>query len=92
MRLIHVLPLTFALAACGTPADRWEKAGAGPSAVNEAMQECRIASRLSPEPHLGTPTPRTTGTPGMDRMEDRDGREAAQFQQCMLGKGYSTKR
>ena len=48
------------------------------------------ASRMAPEP---APTPRTTmGTPGIDRIEERDGREAAQFQQCMTSKGYAAKR
>ena len=87
--VVLLLPLA---AACASNAPQWERAGASPSATSEAMQECRMASRMAPEPALGTPTPRSMGTPGMDRMEERDGREAAQFQKCMMDKGYSVTR
>jgi hypothetical protein len=93
MKPISVLLMLPLAAACASGAPQWEKAGVSPSATNEAMQECRMASRMAPEPALGTPTPRTTmGTPGIDRIEERDGREAAQFRQCMTAKGYAAKR
>ena len=42
---------------------------------------------------LGVVTPRESlGTPAMDRIEDRDAREAQLVQTCMQGKGYSAMR
>ena len=55
------------------------------------FSQCRVAARLSPQPHVGSPTPHTMGTPGMDRIEDRDVNEAARFRKCMQDQGYSAK-
>jgi hypothetical protein len=84
----------LALAACAAPEPNWEKPGASQSAVDEAMQQCRMEVRMSPEQHLGTPRPHSSGspyTPGMERLETRDQEIAQRFQKCMTGKGYSIK-
>ena len=79
------------LTGCAAPVTQWEKPGASLTAVDEAMQACRVAARLSPQPRMGSPTPHTMGTPGMDRIEDRDANEAARFRKCMQDQGYSAK-
>jgi hypothetical protein len=84
--------LVMLLAACSSAAPRWEKPGAGAGAVDEAMQDCRVQASLSPQQHLGAPTPRSGGTPAIDRIEDRQSREAQQFQKCMQDRGFSIKR
>jgi hypothetical protein len=84
--------LVLALAACSSAAPQWEKPGAGASAVDEAMQDCRVQASLSPQQHKGAPTPRAGGTPAIDRIEDRQSREAQQFQGCMQGRGFSIRR
>jgi hypothetical protein len=90
MKSIRTWLPVLALAACAAPATpRWEKPGASPTAVDEAMQECRVQARLAPQPSPGSPTPRSTV---IDRIEDRDAREAEHFQKCMRDKGYSAKR
>jgi len=78
------------LTGCAAPVTQWEKPGASPTAVDEAMQQCRVETRLAPQQHL-PPTPRTMGTPGMDRLESRDADEAARFRKCMQDRGYSAK-
>jgi hypothetical protein len=89
-RSVLVALIVF-LPACAAPPAHWEKAGASQTAVDEAMQQCQVQSRLSPQQHRG-PTPRTTGTPGMDRVQSRDADEAEQVRKCMLDKGYSQTR
>jgi hypothetical protein len=97
MRLSRQLwVLSFTLAACASPA-HWDKPGAGPIAVDEDMQQCRMQARLSPEAHREPLGPRSglggAGTSAaIDRMEDRDAREAQLIQKCMMDKGYSAKR
>ena len=82
------------LAGCAAPEPIWEKPGASQSAVDEAMQQCRTEVRMSPQQHLGTPRPHSSGspyTPGMERLENRDTEELQRYQKCMTGKGYSIK-
>jgi len=88
MRVILVL----ALAACSSPVPQWEKPGAAQSAVDEAMQECRVQASLSPPQHVGAPLARSGGTPALERIDDRHAREAQQLQKCMLEKGFSIRR
>lgn len=79
-------------AACGGPA-RWEKPGATQAAIEQDTQDCRMQARLAPEAHpvpLSSPT--GLGTPPAERIEDREAREAQQFQICMRAKGYSARR
>jgi hypothetical protein len=90
MALRAALVLIVFLAGCAAPVTQWEKPGASQAAVDEAMQQCRVEARLSPQQHL-PPTPRTMGTPGMDRIQSRDADEAEQFQKCMRDRGYSAK-
>lgn len=83
------------LAACAAAEPIWEKPGAGQSAVDEAMQQCRVEVRMAPQQHLGTPRPHSPNspyTPGMERLEDRDSQDVQRFQKCMTDKGYSLKR
>jgi hypothetical protein len=85
----------LSLAACAAaPEPNWEKAGAGQSAVDEAMQQCRTEVRMAPQQHLGTPRPHSSGspyTPGMERLETRDTEDVQRFQTCMTGKGFTLK-
>jgi hypothetical protein len=83
------------LAACAAPEPIWEKPGASQGAVDEAMQQCRTEVRMAPQQHLDTPRPHSPNspyTPGMERLEDRDGPDVQRFQKCMTDKGYSLKR
>ena len=82
----------LALGACAAPAPQWEKPGASQTAIDEAMQRCRVQGSLAPQPHLGAPVSRGGGTPVLDRIDDRQSREAQQFQTCMQEKGFSLKR
>ena len=82
------------LAACAAPEPIWEKPGASQTAVDEAVQQCRTEVRTAPQQHLGTPRPHSSGspyTPGMERLETREGEDVQRFQKCMTGKGYSLK-
>jgi hypothetical protein len=84
----------FALSACAAPEPIWEKSGASQSAVDEAVQQCRTEVRMTPQQHLGTPRPHSSGspyTPGMERMDNRDSEDLQRFQKCMTGKGFSLK-
>lgn len=84
--------LSAALAACAAPSPaQWEKPGASQTAVNETMQECRVQARLASEPAIRARDPETPGAL-MVQLEERDAREAQQFQICMQAKGYSAKR
>ena len=93
MRLSHLASAAaIALAACSAPTAQWEKPGASIVAIDEDLQQCRMQARISPQT-LGAPTPRESlGTPGMDRIEQRDAHEAQQVQKCMTAKGYSAMR
>jgi len=79
----------FALAACAAPA-QWEKSGADPAATSNDTQQCREQARLAQPPPLQARAPDFSGQSVMsnDMREDREAREAQQFQLCMQGKGY----
>lgn len=92
MRTPHVWMLLPLLAACAGNAPTWQKPGASESALNEDLQQCRVQARLSPDPSiLASPSPQTSGTPMMDRGQERDAKEAQQIRTCMQAKGYSLK-
>jgi hypothetical protein len=82
------------LAACAADAPTWQKTGASESAINEDLQQCRVQARLSPDPSiLATPAVQNSGTPMIDRGQERDAKEDQQVRACMQAKGYSlTKR
>jgi len=90
MKSIWVCLPVLLLTACAAPVTQWEKPGASLTAVDDAMQQCRMDARLAPQPHLG-PSPHSMGTPALDRIEDRDVNEDARFRKCMQDKGYSAK-
>jgi len=79
------------LAACAAGAPQWDKPGAGQAAIDEDLQKCRVEARLAPQQRIG-PSPLSSGTPMMDRGQDRDAEEAQLVRKCMEGKGYSVKR
>jgi hypothetical protein len=82
------------LAACAANAPTWQKAGAGESAINEDLQQCRVQARLAPDPSIfASPAVQNSGTPMIDRGQERDAKEDQQVRACMQAKGYSlTKR
>jgi len=90
MKSIWVCLPVLLLTAGAAPVTQWEKPGASLTAVDDAMQQCRMDARLAPQPHLG-PSPHSMGTPALDRIEDRDVNEDARFRKCMQDKGYSAK-
>jgi len=79
----------FALAACAAPA-QWEKSGADQAATSNDTQQCREQARLAQPPPLQARAPDFSGQSVMsnDMREDREAREAQQFQLCMREKGY----
>ena len=78
------------LAACAGNAPTWQKAGASENALNEDLQQCRVQSRLSPDRSiLASPSPQTSGSPMLDRGQERDANEDQQIRACMQAKGYS---
>jgi hypothetical protein len=92
MRLLHhAWVAAILLAACSAPTAKWEKAGAGASAVSEDLQQCRVEARLSPEPRTAAGPRGALGNP-MERAEERDAQEAQRIQKCMTAKGYSAVR
>ena len=93
MRAPYVWMLFPLLAACAAGnAPTWQKAGASESAVNEDLQQCRVQARLSPDPSiLAAPSPHTSGTPMIDRGQERDAKENQEIRACMQKKGYSLK-
>jgi hypothetical protein len=91
MNLIRTLFPALALAACSS-APQWERAGASQTQLDEDLQQCRVKSALSPEPRIGSLSPSGTGTPAMERAEQRDAKEAVLFDKCMQDKGYRAKR
>jgi hypothetical protein len=78
-----------ALAACTSSAPRWEKPGASQTAVDEALQDCRVKARLNPQQRIGAHERPGSGTPGIDRIEDRDRAELGSIDRCMREKGYA---
>ena len=80
------------LAACAQSAPAWQKSGASESAMNEDLQQCRVQTRLSPDPSiLSAPSP-SSGTPMIDRGQERDSSDIQQVRACMQAKGYSLSR
>jgi len=78
------------LAACVGNAPTWQKSGASENAVNEDLQQCRVQSRLSPDRSiLASPSPQTSGSPMLDRGQERDANEDQQIRACMQARGYS---
>jgi hypothetical protein len=92
MKPIPAWLVALLLAACAAPGAQWEKPGASQSAVDEDSQQCRVQSRLDPEPQVGTLSPYSMGTPPLERAEQRDARESRRFTKCMQEKGYSPRR
>jgi hypothetical protein len=93
MRLSHLASAAaIALAACSAPTAQGEKPGASIVGIQVDLQQCQAEARIAQQA-LVSPTPRESlGTPAMDRIEDRDAREAQQVQKCMQAKGYSAMR
>ena len=90
MRPSYVWMLFPLLAACAGNAPTWQKSGATENAVNEDLQQCRVQSRLSPDRSiLASPSPQTSGSPMLDRGQERDANEDQQIRACMQAKGYS---
>jgi len=94
MRTPYLWMLFPLLAACAANAPTWQKAGAGESAINEDLQQCRVQARLAPDPSIfASPAVQNSGTPMIDRGQERDAKEDQQVRACMQAKGYSlTKR
>lgn len=83
--------LLVVLGACAAPPPaRWEKAGASEAAIKEALQECRVALSLAPQPHSLAPL-KGGRSPGLDRIEDRQGSDDARIQRCMQDKGFNAR-
>jgi hypothetical protein len=80
----------FALAACAAPVAQWEKSGADQSTTSLDTQQCREQARLAQPPPLQARAPdfSTQSVMSNDMREDREVREAQQFQLCMREKGY----
>jgi len=90
MRPPYVWMLFPLLAACAGNAPTWQKSGANENAVNEDLQQCRVQARMSPEASIiAAPTPTVSGTPMLDRGQERDAKEDQQVRACMQAKGYS---
>ena len=78
------------LAACAGNAPTWQKAGASESATNDDLQQCRVQARQAPDPSImAIPTPQQSGTPMIDRGQERDAKEDQDVRACMQGRGYS---
>jgi hypothetical protein len=91
MRISPVLLLSPLLAACAA-APTWNKAGASESATAEDLQRCRVEARSAPQTSaFATPTP-ISGSPMLDRGQERDAQEDRQISDCMRKNGYSLKR
>lgn len=92
MRTPNVWLLIPLLVACAESAPAWQRSGASESAINEDLQQCRVQARLSPDPSILATPVQTSGTPLIDRGQERDSKEDQQVRKCMQGKGYSLKR
>ena len=83
--------LVFLLTACAASVPQWEKSGAGETAIAEDLQQCRVEVSRSPSASLfATPAPQS-GSPMMDRGQERDMQDERRVRDCMQGKGYSLK-
>jgi hypothetical protein len=90
MRPTYAWLAVVALAACSAPVAHWDKSGADQATTNADTQQCREQARLAQPPPMLSRSPDFSATPVMsiETREDRDGREAQQFQMCMQEKGY----
>jgi len=78
------------LAACAASAPTWQKAGASESATNEDLQQCRVQTARAPDPAiLALPTPQQSGSPMVDRGQERFSKEDQEIRACMQARGYS---
>jgi general secretion pathway protein K len=66
--------------------------GATQAQAEEALQDCRLQARLAPQPRAGTDLTRPAKAGAMDQVDDREAREAAEFQRCMREKGFRATR
>ena len=92
MRLAYGWLIVPLLAACAASGARWEKAGAGQTALEDDEQRCRVEARLAPPPRLGGPNASMSDSPLVDRGQERDAQEEQRIAKCMQDKGYSAKR
>ena len=92
MRTPYVWMLFPLLAACAASAPGWQKAGASESAMNEDLQQCRIQTRVSPDPSILATPSQGIGTPMADRGQERDSSDNQQVRACMQARGYSLRR
>jgi hypothetical protein len=84
--------LVSLLAGCAGSAPQWEKSGAGETAIADDLQRCRVEVSRSPSASVfATPAP-GSGTPMLDRGQERDSQDERRVRDCMQGKGYSLKR
>lgn len=93
-RPFQALLLSAVLAACAaqTPM-HWEKPGSNQTALKDDTEQCRAQARFGRMPESVTaPPPRSTAERALTRDEELAAQEAANFQSCMRGKGYSTRR
>jgi hypothetical protein len=90
MKLAHGWLIVPLLAACAASGPRWEKAGAGQTAIDEDEQRCRVEARLAPQPRQG-PTSASSAAP-LEGGQERDAQDEQRVVRCMRDKGYSEKR
>ena len=80
------------LSACSSP-PTWEKAGANETTVANDSNDCRVQARLAPLPERYVPSPDPSATSRVMSLEDERAKfESQEFQKCMTGKGYTSKR
>ena len=92
MRTPTVWLLIPLLVACAQSAPSWQKSGASESAMNEDLQQCRVQTRLAPDQStLATPA-QGSGTPMIDRGQERDSSDDQRIRACMQARGYSLRR
>lgn len=92
MRTPTVWMLLPLLAACAGTAPSWQKSGAGETAINEDLQQCRMQVGQAPDPSILTAPVQTSGTPLVDRGQEQQAGESQRIRKCMEGKGYSLTR
>lgn len=80
------------LAACSSP-PTWEKAGANETTVANDTNDCRVQARFAPLPERYVPSPNPSVTSKVMTLEEQRATfESQEFQKCMTGKGYTSKR
>ena len=92
MRTFQVWLVIPLLVACAQSAPAWQKSGASESAMNEDLQQCRLQTRLSPDPSILATPSQGSGTPMIDRGQERDASDSQQIRACMQARGYSLQR